>query len=260
MATRVGSIAWSLGGTPTQVRPLPLSPANAPGQIGDRSMQSPDNIIQEVKKTFPNLIGGVHLVNGGRQIEYKLEKPKESFNYRVRVTIAQYALSQEILRDVSRAIRKGLKLYKNHVTVVRFRSLYEYECAMVPTHIGFESTYKSYCSGFKDKNGQKKYRHFSVRKYGAALAYKLAKLNSFLIRNKELVNEYEIKHPQYVKSLPKSLKIEISFPAISFLYSMLITTSLQGIDPRVHEILADTVCEYVLEMVINIQTVKNKID
>jgi hypothetical protein len=222
-------------------------------------MQSPDRIIQEVKKAFPKLIGGVHLVNGGRQIEYKLEKPKESFNYRVRVTIAQYALSQEILRDVSRAIRKGLKLYKNHVTVVRFRTLYEYECTMPPAHVGFESTYRSYCSGFKDKKGQKRYRHFSVRKYGAELAYKLAKLNSFLFNNKDLVNEYEVKHPQYVKRLPKSLKIEISFPAISFLYSLLITTSLKGIDPRVHTILADTVCEYILEKVKNIQTVEQRI-
>jgi hypothetical protein len=221
-------------------------------------MQHPNKIIQEIKKFFPNLIGGVHLVNGGRQIEYKLEKPKESFNYRVRVTIGRYALTQDLLDELDLVIRRGLKIYKKHVTVVRFRTLYEFECLMVPSHIGFESTYKSFCSGFIDGKRQKKYRHFSVKKYGAELAYKLAKLNSFLVRNIDLIDNYKLRHVQYVRRLPKSIKIEIGFPAVSIMYSSLITTNIRSIDPRIHEILADEVCDYILKKIMNIHTVKNE--
>lgn len=214
-------------------------------------------IVRAAKVGFPDLIGGIHFINAGRQIEYKLEKPKESFNYRVRVTILHHRSQQEILNELFKLIKKGMKAYKSHVTVVRFRTLYAYECIMMPSQVTYESTHYSYTSGFRDFLDDKRYRLFSIKKYGPELAYKLAKLNTFLAKNPVYIPKFKIKHSQYIDQKEHSLNIRISFPEISFLYISYITTNVESMDYRIHFILADLVCDFVLKKMKKMQTVEN---
>jgi hypothetical protein len=218
--------------------------------------QSIGDFVLEIRKEIPDLIGGVHLVNGGRQLEYKLEKPKESFKYRVRLKIGPRGLTKKLLNELFEVIRKGLEIYKNHVTVPRFRTLYEYECAMPPTNITFTQTHRSYSSRFRDGHGAKKYRLFSINKYGPELAYKLAKLNSFLVNNGDHVGGYEVRYPQYIKRYPCCLTIEVKIPEISFCYISYVSTNVKSIDAWVHDALADMVCDYALAMARNVHTVE----
>jgi len=215
------------------------------------------SIVKKVRDSIPGLIGGIHFINGKRQIEYKIEKVKESFNYRVRVTLNQCINEEEVVVSLIKLAKKGMLAYERHITVVKPHTLYDYDCFSMHKDVSFETTYGSFGSRFRDEKNKSKYRQFSIKKYGIKLAFKLAKLNAFLIKNPQYISNFQIKNSKYITKAndKNSLQVRIEFPEASFSYKSYITTNIKSIDIRINYILADLVCKHALNLYKNLHTV-----
>lgn len=215
-----------------------------------------NHVRREIKALVPGFFGGIHFINGGRQVEYKLQKPNISFNYRVRATIKDYLSVDDLTLALASLVMIGMNLFNNHHTVQGFRTFENVLRNFKDSGVGYDDAYGAYVSRFADAHNTVKYRTFSTKKYGHKLARRLAIVNTNLIANPSSIDKYNIKNYKYIDEKNSSINIVVKDQERSFLYKSYITSNTSGIDSRVNLILADIVCIHALSLLKKLHTVQ----